>query len=70
MTITDVLGGSILVENLFSLPGIGRLIATSINSRDLPLIQGLVLYLAALVVVCNFGVDLFYSVVDPRIRRK
>ena len=70
MTITDVLGGSIIIENVFSLPGIGRLIASSINSRDLPLIQGLVLYLAVIVVICNFLVDVLYSVIDPRIRLK
>ena len=70
MTITDVLGGSIIIENVFSLPGIGRLISSSINSRDLPLIQGLVLYLAIIVVVCNFLVDVLYSVIDPRIRLK
>ena len=70
MTITDVLGGSIIIENVFSLPGIGRLISSSINSRDLPLIQGLVLYLAMIVVLCNFVVDVLYSVIDPRIRLK
>ena len=70
MIVTDVLGGSIIIENVFSLPGIGRLIATAISTRDLPLIQGLVLYLAGIVVVCNFGVDLLYSVIDPRIRLK
>ena len=66
----DILGGSIIVENIFSLPGIGRLITVSISSRDLPLIQGLVLYLAFIVVLCNFVVDMVYSLVDPRIRLK
>ncbi len=70
MTVADILGGSIITENIFSLPGIGRLISVSINSRDLPLIQGLVLYLAVIVVICNFVVDIVYSVVDPRIRLK
>lgn len=70
MTVADVLGGSIIIENVFSLPGIGKLIATSISTRDLPLIQGLVLYLAVIVVVCNFAVDMLYSVIDPRIRMK
>lgn len=70
MTVADVLGGSIIIENVFSLPGIGKLVATSISTRDLPLIQGLVLYLAVIVVVCNFVVDILYSVIDPRIRMK
>ena len=64
----DILGGSIIIENIFSLPGIGRLITVSISSRDLPLIQGLVLYLASIVALCNFVVDIVYSLVDPRIR--
>ncbi len=70
MIVADVLGGSIIIENVFSLPGIGKLISTSIATRDLPLIQGLTLYLSGIVVVCNFCVDLLYSVIDPRIRRK
>lgn len=70
MIVADVLGGSVIVESVFSLPGIGRLVATSISTRDLPLIQGLVLYLAGIVVLCNFAVDLLYSVIDPRIRLK
>lgn len=68
MIVADVLGGSIIIENVFSLPGIGKLISTSIATRDLPLIQGLTLYLAGIVVLCNFGVDLLYSTIDPRIR--
>lgn len=70
MTAADILGGSIIVENVFSLPGIGRLISVSISSRDLPLLQGLTFYLALIVVICNFAVDLIYSIVDPRIRLK
>lgn len=69
MIAADVLGGSIIVENVFSLPGIGRLISVSITTRDLPLIQALVVYLAAIVVVLNFIVDMVYSLIDPRIRR-
>lgn len=68
MTTADILGGSIIIENVFSMPGIGRLISVSITSRDLPLLQGLTLYLAVIVVICNFAVDMIYSVVDPRIR--
>ena len=70
MTAADILGGSIIVENVFSMPGIGRLISVSISSRDLPLLQGLTFNLALIVVVCNFIVDLIYSIVDPRIRLK
>ncbi len=68
MLAASVLGGSIVIESVFSLPGIGNLIVTSIGSRDLPLIQSLVVYLAFFVVLINFFVDLLYTVIDPRIR--
>ncbi|MEG0579600.1 MAG: ABC transporter permease, partial [Niameybacter sp.] len=68
MLVIDILGGSIITENVFNLPGLGNLIITAINSRDLPLIQALVLYLGIIVVVFNFIVDILYSIIDPRIR--
>jgi len=68
LIIADILGGSIIIENVFSLPGIGKLITSSITSRDLPLIQALVLYLSFLVIVVNFLVDVLYKIIDPRIR--
>lgn len=64
----DILGGSIIVEKVFALPGIGRLLIDAISFRDLPLIQGISLYLSAVVVLLNLLVDLFYSILDPRIR--
>lgn len=70
MLVADVLGGSIIIENVFSFPGIGKLLSASITSRDYPLIQGLVVYMAGIVVLCNFLVDMLYSVIDPRIRLK
>ncbi len=66
----DIFGGSIIIENVFSIPGIGKLIVTSISSRDFPLLQGLTLYLASITLFCNFAVDILYSVIDPRIRIK
>ncbi len=68
--ISDVLGGSIIIENVFSLPGIGKLITSSITSRDLPLIQALVMYLSLIVVITNMIVDMLYGVIDPRIRMR
>jgi peptide/nickel transport system permease protein len=62
-----LLGGSIVVEQVFALPGLGRLVLFAINNRDLPLIQGLVLFIATLVVVINFLVDMAYTLLDPRI---
>lgn len=68
MITVEVLGGSIIVENVFNLPGIGRLIISGVGNRDFPLVQGLVFYLALTVVAVNFLVDLLYAAVDPRIR--
>ncbi|WP_296321691.1 ABC transporter permease [Treponema sp. UBA3813] len=67
LIMVEILGGSIIIENVFSLPGIGRLIASSIQTRDFPLIQGLVLYLALITLFCNLAVDFLYSLIDPRI---
>ncbi|WP_394926304.1 ABC transporter permease [uncultured Robinsoniella sp.] len=68
MTVVDVLGGSIIVENVFNLPGVGHLITSGVGNRDFPLVQGLVFYLAFMVIVINLVVDLLYTAVDPRIR--
>ena len=68
LIMVEILGGSIIVENVFSLPGIGRLIASSILTRDFPLIQGLVLYLALITLLCNAFIDILYTLVDPRIK--
>lgn len=70
LIVADILGGSIIIENVFGLPGIGKLITSSITSRDLPLIQALVLYLSLIVVVVNFLIDILYKAIDPRIRIK
>lgn len=64
----EIFGGSILVENVFSLPGLGRLLTTSISTRDFPLLQGITLYLSFITLLSNFIVDVLYSVIDPRIR--
>lgn len=70
LLIADTLGGSIVVENVFALPGLGNLLITSIGTRDLPLLQTMVLYIAVIVVLINFIVDILYMVIDPRIRLK
>lgn len=68
MIIAGILGGSIIVEQIFSLPGIGNILIMSISTRDFPLAQALVIYLAFIVVSINFFVDILYQVIDPRIR--
>ena len=63
-----LLSGTIVVENVFFLPGIGRLIFQSINQRDLIVVKDVIVLLAAMVVAVNFLVDLLYAVIDPRLK--
>jgi peptide/nickel transport system permease protein len=63
-----LLAGSIVLENVFYLPGLGRLALGAISARDLPVVQGVVLFVAVTVVTLNFVVDVLYVVLDPRIR--
>jgi peptide/nickel transport system permease protein len=62
-----LLGGAILIETIFALPGIGRLAVDSIFARDFPIVQGVVLFLALVRVVANLVADLLYARLDPRI---
>lgn len=64
----EVAAGTIIVEQVFALPGVGQLLITSISYRDFPLVQGIVMYITIAVVFINFLVDILYSVIDPRIR--
>jgi peptide/nickel transport system permease protein len=64
----NLLAGTIVVENVFYLPGLGRLIFQSISNRDLSVVRNCVMLLAALVVVVNFVVDLLYAAIDPRLK--
>ncbi len=63
-----MLGGAIIIEQVFSLPGLGRLFLTGIYQRDFPLIQGGVIFVAAVFSLINFLVDILYSILNPRIR--
>jgi len=60
--------GSFIIENVFSIPGIGRIFVQGIGARDYALIMGAVLFYALIVALANLAVDLFYAVSDPRIR--
>ena len=64
----ELLAGAIVIENVFHLPGLGRLVFLAIGQRDLPVVQGVSLLIAFLIVVVNFAVDVIYGIVDPRIR--
>ena len=70
MQIGWMLSGAVLVETLFAWPGMGRLLFTSIEARDYPVIMGIFLLIAISVVVSNFIVDVLYGYLDPRIRRR
>ncbi len=69
MAIGDIMAGSIVVEQVFGVPGLGRILISSIGNRDYPVVQAIVVLLAAAVVGCNFLADLLYRVMDPRIER-
>jgi peptide/nickel transport system permease protein len=68
INIGRLIGGALIVETIFALPGIGRLLVTAIYARDFIMLQGVVLFVAAGFVIVNFIVDLLYAVLDPRIR--
>jgi peptide/nickel transport system permease protein len=65
---TSLLVGAIVIENVFVLPGLGRLLFQSVGNRDLIVVQDLVMLLTAIVLVVNFAIDLSYRLLDPRIR--
>ena len=64
-----IVGGIVVVEDVFTLPGVGRLLLDAIFQRDYPVVQGVILLLAAAFMVLNLVVDLLYAVLDPRLRR-
>lgn len=70
LQIANLVTGAIVIENVFSLPGLGRLIFQSIANRDLPTVQALVTLFAVVVVSANFAVDLLYAAIDPRLRTR
>jgi peptide/nickel transport system permease protein len=63
-----LLGGAVVIEQVFSLPGVGRLVIGAVLSRDFPVIQGTLLFVAVIYLVINLVVDVLYAVVDPRVR--
>jgi peptide/nickel transport system permease protein len=65
-----LLAGAIIIENVFYLPGLGRLVFQAINQRDLIVVRDIVVLLAGLVIVINFVVDLLYAAIDPRLRTR
>ena len=68
MVMAEILAGSIVIEQVFNLSGIGRLLAVSISGRDYPVVRAIVLYTTAVVVVLNYGADMLCRFLDPRIK--
>lgn len=67
-TIAELVAGSIVVEQVFAIPGLGQMLISSIGNRDYPVVQAIIVIVAALVVLCNFLADLLYRVMDPRLK--
>ncbi len=65
----QLMAGSIILESVFALPGLGRLALGAITARDLPVVQGVALFVASSIVLINFAVDVAYGLLDPRIRQ-
>ena len=68
MQLSVIMGGSVVIETIFTIPGLGTLMMTAINTRDYPRIQGIVLVLSMTVCVMNLVVDIVYAAIDPRIK--
>ncbi len=68
LTVALMIGGAVVTETVFGLPGVGNLVVSAVTRRDYPVIQGALLVVAALYVVINFLIDLLYTLVDPRVK--
>ncbi len=68
MTLADIVAGSLIVEQVFSIPGLGRMLITSIGTRDYPVVQSIIAIVAFIVIFVNFIVDILYQLIDPRTR--
>ena len=68
MSIPWVISGAVIIENIFTIPGMGQMLTTGILNQDFPIVQACVLILAILTVICNLICDIITAVLDPRIR--
>jgi peptide/nickel transport system permease protein len=66
--LAQIFSGTVIIESIFQLPGMGRFLFDAINQRDYPVIQGINLLVVSIIVLMNLAVDLLYAVLDPRIR--
>ena len=70
MSLPILVGGSVIIENIFNLPGLGRLMVVALNNRDYPVVSGINLFFATVVIGVNLMIDLMYPFLDPRVRYK
>jgi len=70
LQLASMLSGAVITESVFAIPGIGRLATTAITNRDMPVLQGTVIFTTVLVIAGNLLADVLYSVLDPRIRKE
>jgi peptide/nickel transport system permease protein len=70
LNFSTLLGGAVIIESLFALPGVGRLLFTAIQTRDYLVVQGAVAMIAVVFVVVNFGIDVLHTALDPRVRHE
>jgi peptide/nickel transport system permease protein len=68
LTAALLVGGAIITETVFGLPGIGNLVVSAVLRRDYPVIQGALIVIAGIYVVINFTIDVIYTLVDPRVK--
>ncbi|MCR5720185.1 MAG: ABC transporter permease [Lachnospiraceae bacterium] len=67
MAFADMIAGSIIIEQVFGIPGLGRILLTSIQNRDYPVVTGIIMLIAVTVIISNMIVDIIYKIVDPRV---
>ena len=70
LSLPILVGGSVIIENIFNLPGLGRLMVVALNNRDYPVVSGINLFFAVAVIGINLMIDLMYPFIDPRVRYK
>ncbi len=70
MAVADMIAGSIVIEQVFNIPGLGRILLTSIANRDYPVVEAVIILIAFVVLIMNLVVDILYRVVDPRLRKE
>lgn len=68
MIIAEIMAGSIVVEQVFNLPGLSAILASSVSTRDYPVVQAIVVYIAFVVIITNCIVDILYHIIDPRVK--